>query len=60
MVKSLVSGMVVLTALSALVVLVIHTPPIPAVATAPAIEQPLKCAASDIGNRLSTDMGTRC
>jgi hypothetical protein len=42
MVKSLVSGMVVLTALSALVVLVIHTPPIPAVATAPAIEQPVK------------------
>ena len=42
MVKKLVSGVVVLTALSALVVLVIHTPPIPAVATAPAVEQPLK------------------
>ena len=42
MVKTLVSSVVVLSALSALVVLAIHTPPIPAVATAPATEQPLK------------------
>jgi hypothetical protein len=42
MVKSLVSGVMVLTALSALVLLAIHTPPIPAVATAPAIEQSLQ------------------
>ena len=60
MVKTLVSGVVVLIALSALVMVVIHTPPIPAVATAPAIEQPLKCAASNLGNRLSTDMGNKC
>ena len=42
MVKTLVSGVMVLTALSVLVIVAIHTPPIPAVATAPANEQPLK------------------
>jgi len=60
MVKKLGYIVLGLIAMSAVVMVVIHTPPIPEVATAPALEQPLKCAASDIGNRLSTDMGTRC
>jgi hypothetical protein len=60
MLKKLTFCVLGLIAMSALVVVVVHTPPIPAVATASAIEQPLQCAASGIGNRLSTDMGNRC